>query len=376
MRRARVGVLVMAVQLACGTSGRDAGVSGSGLATVTAGDTGTGGGDAPGSGDGVDDGPKLDVAPPGGGDVPADDECAAVSEEAELEKEPADIVIVVDNSGSMIFEAGEVQAQLNSFSQQITDSGIDFRVVLVSSYPFFGFGGICIEPPLGAGGCPLADNNPPGFLHVNQTVDSHNAWELLVSTHSQWGSTIRDAAGLHLLVISDDASDMPFDEFDTSFRALDSHYEVYVHHSVVCHSECPLVAAGIGTDYIMASDTTGGVASDLCLQDFQSVFDALTTAVVTGSSLSCEFAIPEPPDGQEFDPGKVNVELDDNGNVTTIGYVETPAECDGVTDGWHYDDPAMPTQIVLCPDTCMNVQGIVGARIDIQFGCATIPSVG
>lgn len=368
---ALAGALALA---GCSDDGGGQDGSMSGIGSLTSG----GSGDATmGSADGTasaDDGPKLDLPD----DQPPpddDDECAAVGEDAELVAVPADIIFVVDNSGSMGFEAGEIQARMNDFSQQIIDSGVDVHVVLISSYPDEG-NGICIEPPLGAGGCPDMDTDPadPTFLHVDERVASHDAWERLLATHEQWAPVIREDAVKHLVVVTDDTSNMDWTDFDPAFEALDPSYLGYIHHSVVCHSDCES-AAGIGTNYIELSNDTAGVAADLCLQDFQSVFDVLSTEVIGGAQLSCEFEIPAPPEDMEFDPDEVNLEFDDGeGNVIQIGRVDSAADCPNVVDGWHYDDPVSPTMIVMCPQTCTKLQGSANGSISIQFGCASVPA--
>ncbi len=297
--------------------------------------------------------------------------CAAVSAEAELVVLPADIIFVIDNSGSMTFEASEVQARLNDFSTQILGSGVDAQVVLVSSYPDNG-NGICIDAPLGIGDCPDNDTNLPAFLHVDLRVGSHDAWEELVGSHADWSDSIREQSSKHVVIISDDDPNMSDDDFNADFLALDPSYEGYFHHSVVSHSNCDS-AAGIGQDYIDLSLATGGVAADLCDQDFQAVFDALTTAVLDGTQVACDFAIPDPPAGEVLDPDEVNVEVGSAmGPLTPIPRVDGPEACDGVPDGWYYDDAENPTMIFLCAQTCGTVQGYDDGVINIGFGCETI----
>lgn len=384
-------MVLCAVLAGCGSEGGRPGESsggGIGLPGLDGGDTedpseggsGAGGTDGADGGEGGEggeagaEGPRFDLGNDDG-DPPPDDggDCAAVSEEAELVPLPADIIVVVDNSGSMSFEAGEIQDRMNDFSSQIIASGIDVHVVLVSSYPNAG-NGICIDPPLGGGGCPLADNSPPTFTHVNQSVGSHNAWQVLISTHGQWSGAMREEAVKHIVVVTDDTSNMDWSDFDAQFKALDPSYAGYVHHSVVCHSNCAS-AAGIGTDYITLSTNTGGVAADLCDQDFQAVFDVLSTEVIGGTAISCELEIPPPPDGMDFDPDAVNLEFDDGmGGILQIGRVDSAADCPNVVDGWHYDDPTAPTMIVMCPQTCTKIQAAENGAIHVAFGCATIPA--
>ena len=354
---------------ACGDpgEGQDGGQTGVPL-PGTDGTAGTADGDtevADGTGD------KFDL---GISDLPGgDEECAAVSEAAELIPLPADIIFVVDNSGSMGFEAEQIQQEMNGFSSQIIASGIDVHVVLVSSYPNNG-NGICIDAPLGSGGCPDDDDNQPTFTHVDRRVGSNDAWEMLLDTHDEWGPAIRPESSKHIVVVTDDTSDMDFADFDAAFQMLDPSYAGYIHHSVVCHSNCES-AAGIGTNYIELSNMTAGVAADLCDQDFQAVFDVLSTEVIGGTELACEFEIPAPPDDMEFNPNQVNLEFDDGmGGVLEIGRVDSAAQCADVVDGWYYDNPDAPQMIFMCPQTCTTVQASMNGSINIKFGCATMPA--
>lgn len=348
--------------------GNATGASASGIDSVSgSGDTGgTGGDDAaddpfepfPDFGDGLDTGAE---------------ECASYTEAAENKKLPADIIVVVDNSGSMDFEAGAVQTNLNAFSQQIIDSGIDVHVVLMSSYPGEG-NGICIDPPLGIGGCPNMDTNPLTFVHLPTEISSNDALEQILDQQPLWSPSLRPEAPLHFMIVTDDESDLGAMEFDTQLKAFNPDYSDYKLHGIVCTTECDETAA-IGNQYITLGQLTGGIISDLCLQDFQPVFDQLATEVVAGAQIACEWDVPAPPPGEDFDPMKVNVEFDDGaGGGFDIGYVESEAECANVVDGWYYDDPAAPTKILACPQTCQKIQGVETATIEITLGCDTVPA--
>ncbi|MEM6995469.1 MAG: hypothetical protein AAF721_33475 [Myxococcota bacterium] len=367
--------------LGCGTGERSE--DGFALTTITAataapdGETGDAAategdsGDADGS-DGADD-PFGEEGPPATGGPalpdPDDEDCAALSEEATSLPAPVDIIVVVDNSGSMGEEAAAVQANLNGFSQQIVDAGIDVHVVLLSSYPGNG-NGICIAPPLGAGGCPAIDNNPPSFTHINQEVGSGDALFQILGHHGGYAGVVRPDSIKHIVVVSDDNSAMPGFLFDSAFKDLDPSYEPYVLHGIVALHDCS-DAADVGQAYIELAGLTGGVLGELCDQSFQPVFDQLSTEVIATTPLGCSWEIPPPPAGLELDPDAVNVELDDAGNVQTIGHIEGAWLCDDVDNGWFYDDDQAPTRIHVCPQTCAMIQAASEARIDILFGCAT-----
>jgi hypothetical protein len=330
---------------------------------------------------------KLDVAGADNTDGGSTgEECASLDVMSDVGLQPADIIFIVDNSGSMNLEAGWVQQYMNDFSSQIFLANIDAHVVLISSYPDVG-NGICIDSPLGSGGCPTMDTNAPGFLHVNQEVDSNNPLDILISTQPMWAGSMRATASKHIVVVTDDESDLDAVMFTGMWAALDPTYSPFFFHAIAAQqdpvtscldgnaSHCCAISAAPGFVYHMLVDQTGGVWGNLCDQEFQPIFDQLSMAVVQGSALACEYAIPDPPDGMDFDPMQVNVEFeDDAGGILQIGNVAGPGDCGGVTDGWYYDNPADPTTILLCPQTCDKIQGFTMASVSIGFGCATVPA--
>lgn len=336
-----------------------------------------------------DDGLKLDVA---GADEdtgsPLDDdggECAEVSETADVGLQPADIIIAVDNSGSMQFEAAAVQQNMNAFSSQIFLANIDAHVVLISSYPGDSNAGICVPTPLGSGGCPLNDDNPPGFMHVNDGVGSNDALQKIINHWPDYVGMLRPTAARHVLVVTDDDSDMDAGTFDAMFKGLDPANASYTFHAIAAPEDpvvacllgtsCCITAAAPGDEYETLVTATSGVLGNLCDQEFQPIFDELSTAVIQGATLACEFTIPPPPEGESFNPDQVNVEFDDGaGNILEIGRVDSAADCAAVMDGWYYDDPDDPMSILVCPQTCDTVQGFQGASVSIKFGCDTIPA--
>lgn len=329
---------------------------------------------------------KLDVS--GGADSSTGvDECQSLDEVAGIGLQPADIIVVVDNSGSMDYEAGLVQNYMNQFSSQIFLANIDAHVVIISAYP--DNTGVCIDPPLGSGGCPLTDNNPPLFTHINDSVGSNDALQKIITHHADWAPVMRATATKHIIVVTDDDSDLSAGDFQTMWAALDPSYVPYQFHAIAATADpilaclaqpphqCCAISAAVGNEYMDLTGATGGVFGDLCDQEFQPIFDQVAMQVIQGSTLACEYTIPPPPDGETFDPSQVNVEFFDGADVSLLdlGYVESAAACGGVSHGWYYDDPAAPTTILLCPQTCDSVQGFPAmSRVSIQFGCATVPA--
>src|SRR6185295_6255956 len=144
-----------------GMGGATSGGTSSGGASATGGKGGIGGGINPAGGVGG-----------GGGTITDGGECFGVSQKAENTVRPVDIIMAIDNSGSMTFEAGEVQNNMNTFASAILNQGIDVHVVIISEdgppVPF-GSNGVCIPGPLGSGACPN-DSKPPIYQRINRGV--------------------------------------------------------------------------------------------------------------------------------------------------------------------------------------------------------------
>ena len=336
-------------------------------------DDDNGDGDALDLGDGADD----------DGPAPGDD-CAEVSEIADVGPQPQDVIFMIDNSSSMVAEAGFVQANMNSFSTQITAANIDIHVVVISAFPDEP-AGVCIDAPLGLGQCPGADTNLPAFLHVPNYVGSHSSLQAAVGYHEDYEIVLRPTAGVHLVAVTDDDSDMSAADFTAQFTALAPNFADFTFHGIVAdedpfsacfnNSPCCGVSAAEGKVYRQLIDETGGVFGNLCGQEFQPIFTQLAMEVIGGAHLACEFEIPPPPDGETFDRDRVNIEFDDGeGGTLEIGRIDDPTECAAVADAWYYDDPNDPQAIIVCPQTCDKVQGFPSAKISIKFGCETIPA--
>ncbi len=324
--------------------------------------------DADGDGDGdTDTGTSTDF-----------EECAGISEGAENQLLPVDIVFLVDTSASMMEEALAVRNNLNAFSQQIIAAGIDVRIVMIGERG--GWLGnpliyVCIEPPLGAGNCPAGpDTNLPTYLHITEAVGSSDSLQVFLDTYDQWSFQLRPDSIRHIVVISDDNSYMSGADFQTALPDLSPAFGDFVFHGIVAAQDCN-AAASIGQVYIDLISETGGVLGDLCLQQFAPVFNEISQNV-SQVAMACSWVIPEPPEDETFDPAMVNVEVEVDGVTMDIGYVEDPGLCDSVEHGWYYDDPENPAEVIVCPQTCDLIQGALDTvQVTIIFGCETVPAV-
>jgi hypothetical protein len=339
----------------------------------------------------------IDIPPPSsggmGGAPPPNEECAATAAEAEVGREPADIVWLVDNSCSMAVEAVAVQTNMNRFAQQLVDSGIDVHLVLISSAntsyqmssacppddlacaigmlvgAFTDFG-VCIGAPFGSGMCPN-DSLAPNFLHLPNPVGSTNGLQMALDLYPQYASMMRPNASKHFAIITDDDSDISAAAFTQGVNALDpALFASWRYHGIYSFTDCP-DAAEVGTVHQELVAQTMGVAGDLCLQQFDPVFDELAMAVVSNAEVACDWAIPPPPAGKSLDRDKINVKFTQpDGTVVDLGRIPDGETCDG-REGWHYDSDAAPTTVISCPASCDRFRS-GGGKVDVLFGCKTV----
>ncbi len=102
-------------------------------------------------------------------------------------------------------------------------------------------------------------------------------------------------------------------------------------------------------------------------QDFA---DQLSQALeqISGSVLTCEFDIPSSPTGGEVDLNKVNVKVTPDGQ-TPIDLEKDTANCDTTANGWQYN--ADGTKIVLCGAACDTAKE-PGSAVQIVLGCPSV----
>jgi hypothetical protein len=320
------------------------------------------------------------------------DDCVATGAEATIGREPADMVWVVDNSCSMAQEAVAVQTNMNRFAQALFDQGIDVHMVLLSSANIayqtnpacapldfvcalgnlaaggLDFG-VCVSAPFGSGNCP-DDSKMPNFLHLPVNVDSVRGLSIILDNYPQYASMMRPNASKHFAIVTDDQSIMDAATFTAGVGALDpTLFAAWRFHGIFSFTQCPS-AATVGTVYQELATQTGGVAADLCLQDFDPVFDALAKDVVMNADIACDWAIPTPPTGQTLDPDKVNVNFTQpDGVVVPLGRIPPGEMCNG-REGWYYDDDSKPMKVISCPMSCDRFKA-AGGKVDVLFGCSS-----
>ena len=111
---------------------------------------------------------------------------------------------------------------------------------------------------------------------------------------------------------------------------------------------------GTGIPFILAQTSTS-----------HSFSEAL--AGIREAAPGCEYVMPNLPTG--VDPGAVTVTYSSNTSTVeeVLPHVTDDASCAG--EGWHYDDNASPSRVILCPFTCNKMRYDYGGKLALSFGC-------
>lgn len=169
--------------------------------------------------------PDEDGGPRDASHLNPDAACASQSATAVVERQPVDIIWMVDNSTSMKPAIDEVQAGLNDFAALIAARDLDYRVIMLSlrgrgliTEPKRRYR-VCIPPPL-AGDADCGDGER--FFQVNVDIHSTQQIEQLLGTLGQtsgywedqahgsapWDHLLRPEATKTIVVVSDDNARM------------------------------------------------------------------------------------------------------------------------------------------------------------------------
>ena len=420
--------MALAVLFGCGSRGGDgASRPDSGLARIDSGPDATAPLDAP-----LPDRPIPDTS-----HFDPDAACAIAMREAEIERLPVDIVWVVDNSVSMQPAIDQVNAGLDDFAALIASSGIDYRVIVLSlrgSGEIRVDGrtryGVCIPMPL-AGDASCGDG--PRFFHVSADIHSTQPVEQILGTLAQttgyregdqhgsaaWRHLLRAEATKTIVAVTDDnsrtcdrpvgtcaASDPPLtatslEDFPGGPNPFNSRelgpgiltaeygtlFDGYTFSAIygwgstsdssaTCTYTDGSTPPSPGYTYTELVARTSGVRAQICdgAAAWGPFFAEVASAVTRSSRIECTIPMPAPPEDMVLDPNKVNVIVRGASGTATLGRVDGATACDD-RGGWHYDDPASPSAIVLCPASCDAARVELaepGTGIEVRFGCDSI----
>lgn len=376
-------------------------------------DGGTAGGDGDGgtTGTGTSDGGGT--TNPNGVPFTKEQACHTVTSETSLAKKPVDIIMVIDNSGSMTLEIEAVENNVNvNFAQIIEQSGIDYRVILLAKHGSAAADqSICIRSPLSGTSCspiPAAPVNGARFFHYDTEISSTNSLTRILSTYAMtdvhgfapggWKSWLRPDSVKTFIEITDDRSQITAATFETGLFALEpagtfgsAMQRNYIFHSIIGipaksppteawgptepkqNTDCP-TAANPGPQYEDLSILTGGLRFPVCeTGSYDAVFRAAAQDVIASAMISCEFTPPAPPEGNSYDQAYIEYTPGSGGAVQIFRQVADVASCSDTG----FTRNATTHKITLCPAACAKVKADDAAKLQVLYACKAIgPGIG
>jgi hypothetical protein len=348
--------------------------------------------------------------------------CAADAAKANLTSAPIDIILVLDNSGSMVEEMGAAEQNINvNFAGILDTSGIDYRVILLSRHRQAerdaseeASTSICVSQPLsGLAACPAPKPVfSERFYQYGEKVESHDALDWVIEAFNTpdkknklapmgYQPWLREAAKKVIVVMTDDDESTDTDETPITAQSFiqslvtlspaqfgaDAAKPNIVFHSIVGVKEKavatdpylptePIEAAICttnGADIVNAGQTyqelsrmTSGLRFPLCqFPGYDAVFRAIAKDVIVKAELTCDFAIPPTPAGKtlELDNIAVNHVKGDGSGDQQLQQIVDKATC---KDGYFYIENE---RVWLCPESCESIKADLGGSISVLFTC-------
>jgi hypothetical protein len=292
-----------------------------------------------------------------------DDNCGAVRAMADFQSAPVDVIWAIDGSCSMANEIATVADNIANFVSSVEASGADIHVVMLSL------------ADVASGSALAADASR--YLWQAAPVQSNNAFAELLSSYDGgllglqpgYSGFLRPDAPTHIIVVTDDESDMPASQFKPMMEGKLGHR--FFQHAIASEAiglgACPGAAAP-GLEYYSLAADTGGEQISICASDWSSVFERLQTAVVATAEIPCDFPLPA---SEGKDLANVQVVFTPPAGVEgQFPKAESLSQC-GDAEAWAYDDVAAPTKVLLGPAACTTVKS--GGDFEIVFACEPPP---
>lgn len=368
--------------------------------------------------DGLVDGSEL---PPSGA-TNVSEACVITKDEATFVRQPVDIILLLDNSGSMSDELGAVEANINeSFASILTSSDVDYRVILISRHrqeprdeSEEASTSICVTSPLsGLADCEEADEPmfSERFFQYSTKLESSDSFDVLLDTYappfdddereekfdqapSGWSAWLRQGAKKVFLEMTDDDEDMPIAEFIASLSGMapehfgsDPQSPGFVFHSIIGVAEKstptdaylpdePVQAEtctgndndveNSGESYQELSRITGGLRFPLCqFGAYDVVFRSIAEDVVLTREIACDVEVPPGPPGLELDLDNVAIEYFGGAGAAPVQFGQAPDLASCQADAFYIAEG----RLNLCPETCSAIRRDRTASMTVLFTC-------
>jgi hypothetical protein len=334
-------------------------------------------------------------------------------------RQPVDIILLLDNSGSMEDELEAVEANINvNFASVLNERNVDYHLILISRHrqeprdeSEEASTSICVTSPLsGLDSCDDAEQPrfTESFFQYSTKLESTDSFDVALDTYELpidsereekfdqaplgWSDWLRPLAKKVFLEMTDDNEDMPIDDFVGGLVTMapqhfgaDPANPTFVFHSIIGLAEKPVPTeayapdepvqpelcdgndnevTNAGESYQELSIRTGGLRFPLCqFGAYDVVFQKIADDVVQRAA-ACDFPFPLPPAGLELDLPRVAIRYTP-GAGDEIDFKQAPTVADCQADAFYVAND----RLNLCPDTCTAVRSDPLARVQALFTC-------
>jgi hypothetical protein len=358
--------------------------------------------------------------PPDDGVVDIPDACITDRGNDELVRHPVDIILLLDNSGSMADELEAVEANINtSFEAVLTNNAVDYRVILISRHrqeprdeSEEASTSICVTTPLSQ--LPSCENAElpvfsDHFFQYSTKIESTDSFDVALDTYETpfddsereekfdqapdgWSAWLRPGAKKVFLEMTDDNEDMPIEDFIGGLVAMapehfgtDPVNPAFAFHSIIGLAEKPNPTdayfpdepvqpetcsgnanevTNAGEAYQELSRKTGGLRFPLCqFGAYDVVFQKIADDVVQRRAVACDFPIPTPRPGLELDRVAIQYAPGNGAATANFGQARTLADC--LPNAFYIAN----NRLNLCPETCAAVRSNPNATVTALFTC-------
>ena len=292
-----------------------------------------------------------------------------------------DIIISIDQSGSMIEEIDSLKNNVNNLPKLLAESNLDYRVIMVAQVGT-GQYDICVPPPLGGPDC---GPNGDVFRPIDHLVTSNDSLVVLLRTLRHpvekvaWHDFLRPGVLKVFVPITDDEStDIGGPAFDAELLRRGAPLfgtptsRNYVFFPVIGVNDYPDTTScpasdGPGREYQHLANITSGRWFSVCRPSLAPVLDEIANAA--REAVSCEVAVPEPPAGATLDFSRINVRITPPDGEPVLVPQDPAKPCGSGAEGWQFSEDKK--KILLCGSACSLAKSDPGTKFTVGFGCNT-----
>lgn len=292
-----------------------------------------------------------------------------------------DIIISIDQSGSMSEEIDSLKNNVNNLPKLLAESNLDYRVVMVAEVGT-GKYRICVPPPLGGPDC---GPNGDVFRPVDHVVTSYDSLNVILRTMRHpveklaWHDFLRPGVLKVFVPITDDESnDIGGAAFDAELlrrgaplfgTATSRNYVFFPVIGVNDYPDttsCP-ASDGPGREYQHLANLTNGRWFSVCRPSLAPVLDEIGKAA--REAVSCEVAVPDPPPGTTLDYSRINVRITPPDGEPVLVPQDAAKPCGAGAEGWQFSEDKK--KILLCGSACTLAKSNASTKFTVGFGCNT-----